>query len=170
MRHCNVPTCCSYSTLYCRSSPPLTWVICLRCCRMPHCVAVPHVPIFLLINVWDGFVSNCEQILLSTGLQAVVRASISFSPEYAQEQRERLQDTQTFHFTWQWKVLLAKVRGGIYSQICDISPWSCFGPILLLSNLATFVYLSGWNISCGLTLAIHAFPLVRSYLFMSFFF
>lgn len=113
---------------------------------------MPHVPIFLLINVWDGFVSNCEQILLSTGLQAVVRASISFSPEYAQEQRERLQDTQTFHFTWQWKVLLAKVRGGIYSQICDISPWSCFGPILLLSNLATFVYLSGWNISCGLTL------------------
>ena len=54
---------------------------------MPHCVAVPHVPIFLLINVWDGFVSNCEQILLSTGLQAVVRASISFSPEYAQEQQ-----------------------------------------------------------------------------------
>ena len=45
-----------------------------------------HVPIFLLINIWDDFVSNCEQILLSTGLQVVMCASRWFCPEYAQEQ------------------------------------------------------------------------------------
>lgn len=45
-----------------------------------------HVPIFLLINIWDDFVSNGEQILLSRGLQVVMCASRWFCPEYAQEQ------------------------------------------------------------------------------------
>lgn len=131
MWYSNVPTCHSYSTLYCKISPPLTWVICLRCCRMPHCVAVPHVPIFLLINIWDDFVSNCEQILLSTGLQAVVCASISFSPEYAQEQnRETAGHANVpFHMT------MKSPAGQRESSNLQPNIWN-FPLILLLANLA----------------------------------
>lgn len=64
----------------------VTRVICLYCRRIPHRATLQHVPIFLLISIWDDLVSNREQILLSTGLQVVMCTSIWFCPEHTQEQ------------------------------------------------------------------------------------
>ena len=145
----------------------LTWVICLYCCRIPRCVvtcthfsAHKHLGWFCF-QLWTNTALN-----RSPGSYVRKQMVLPWICTGAGQKDCRTCKCSILHDNE--KCCWPK-NGVIYSQVYKISPCSCFWSILLLSNFATFVYLSGWNFSCGLMLAIHVFPLVRLYLFMSFF-
>ena len=74
---------------------------------------------------------------------------------------ERRQDMQMFHFTWQWKALLAKGKAVIFSQIYETSLWSCFWPILPIVQLGN-ICLPKWVKRFMWPYACHScFPLAK---------